>query len=243
VTYDAPRAADYLTELAAVVSRRATECAGQISAAAEAIGRCVAAGGILHLFGSGHSRLVAVDAAVRAGTMTNAAAICPDEWVGRVERVEGVGEIVLKRADIRAGEVLVVISNSGLNPLPIEVARGGTARGATVIGVGSAAHSRAGTSRHSSGERLMDVVDVFLDTGVPAGDALFHPADAPPLGPASTVAASALVHATLVEASRWLVDHGHEPPIRRSRNLPGGEEHNTAIAARYLDRLPELRWM
>jgi uncharacterized phosphosugar-binding protein len=89
----------------------------------------------------------------------------------------------------------------------------------------------------------MEVVDVFLDTGVPAGDALFHPPDTPPVGPASTVAASALVHATLVEASRWLVDHGHEPPIRRSRNLPGGEEHNTAVAARYLDRLPELRWM
>jgi uncharacterized phosphosugar-binding protein len=58
-----------------------------------------------------------------------------------------------------------------------------------------------------------------------------------------SAAASALVHATLVEASRWLVDHGHEPPIRRSRNLPGGEEHNTAVAARYLDRLPELRWI
>jgi uncharacterized phosphosugar-binding protein len=243
MTSDAPRAADYLTELAGIISSRRTECAEQIGAAAQAIGECVAAGGIIHLFGSGHSRLVAIDAAVRAATMTSSEAICPEEWVGRVERVEGVGEIVLKRSDIRAGEVLIVISNSGLNPLPIEVARGGAARGATVIGVGSAAHSQAGTSRHSGGERLMEVVDVFLDTGVPAGDALFHPPDTPPVGPASTVAASALVHATLVEASRWLVDHGHEPPIRRSRNLPGGEEHNTAVAARYLDRLPELRWM
>jgi uncharacterized phosphosugar-binding protein len=243
MTADAPHAADYLTELAGIISSRRTECAGQIGAAAQAIGECVAAGGIIHLFGSGHSRLVAIDAAVRAATMTNSEAICPDEWVGRVERLEGVGEIVLRRSDIRAGEVLIVISNSGLNPLPIEVARGGASRGATVIGVGSAAHSKAGTSRNSSGERLMEVVDVFLDTGVPAGDALFHPPDTAPVGPASTVAASALVHATLVEASRWLVDHGHEPPIRRSRNLPGGEEHNTAVAARYLDRLPELRWM
>ncbi|GHJ41911.1 sugar isomerase domain-containing protein [Streptomyces sp. TS71-3] len=243
MTSDTPRAADYLTELADIISRRGIECAEQIGAAAEAIGACVAAGGIIHLFGSGHSRLVAIDAAVRAATMTNAVAICPDEWVGRVERVEGIGEIVLKRSDIRAGEVLVVISQSGLNPLPIEVALGGIAREATVVGVGSAAHSQAGTSRHGSGARLMDIVDVFLDTGVPAGDALFHPAHTAPLGPASTVAASALVHATLVEASRWLVDHGHEPPIRRSRNLPGGAEHNTAVAARYLDRLPELRWM
>ena len=243
MTADAPNAADYLTELAGIISSRQTECAGQIGAAAQAIGECVAVGGIIHLFGSGHSRLVAIDAAVRAATMTSSEAICPDEWVGRVERVEGIGEIVLKRSDIRAGEVLIVISNSGLNPLPIEVALGGTARGATVIGVGSAEHSKAGTSRHSSGERLMEVVDVFLDTGVPAGDALFHPPDTAPVGPASTVAASALVHAALVEASRWLVDHGHEPPIRRSRNLPGGAEHNTAVAARYLDRLPELRWM
>jgi uncharacterized phosphosugar-binding protein len=239
MTGDAPRAADYLTELAGVIASRRTACAEPIAAAARAIGESVAAGGILHLFGSGHSRLVAVDAAVRAATMTNAEAICPDEWPGRVERLEGVGEIVLKRSDIRAGEVLVVISNSGLNPLPLEVARGGASRGAVVVGVGSAAHSLAGTSRYG---RLLEIADIFLDTGVPAGDALFHPPDTPPVGPASTVAASALVHATLVEASRWLVDHGHEPPIRRSRNLPGGAEHNTEVAARYLDRLPELRW-
>ncbi|MEE6262862.1 sugar isomerase domain-containing protein [Plantactinospora sonchi] len=243
MTAEAPRAADYLTRLAEVISSRQTQCAKQIQAAARAIGECVAADGIIHLFGSGHSRLVAIDTAVRAATMTNSEAICPDEWVCEVERVEGIGEIVLKRSDIRAGEVLVVISNSGLNPLPIDVALGGKARGATVIGLGSAAHSLAGESTHSSGQRLMEVVDIFLDTGVPAGDALFHPADTPPVGPASTVAASALMHATLVEATRWLVEHGHQPPIRRSRNLPGGDEHNAAVAARYLDRLPELRWM
>jgi uncharacterized phosphosugar-binding protein len=243
VNSSTPHGNDYLQALATLIASRATACGEQIDAAARLIGESIAGGGILHLFGSGHSRLVAVDTAVRAATLTASHAVYPEEWLGRIERVEGLGDIVVKRADLRAGDVFVVISNSGLNPLTIDVAILAGQAGAKVIATGSAAHSLAGVSRHSSGKRLMDVCDVFLDTGVPAGDALFQPVDTPPVGPASTVAASALLHATLVEATRWLVDHGYEPPLRRSRNLPGGDQHNATVAARYADRIPELRWM
>ncbi|HEY9410671.1 MAG TPA: sugar isomerase domain-containing protein [Jiangellaceae bacterium] len=238
-----PLGRDYLAAVSELVASRQPAVGERITAAAELVGRSVAEGGILHLFGSGHSRLVAIDAAARAATLTASRAVVAEEWPGQVERVEGLGEIILRRTDLGAGEVIVVISNSGLNPLPIDVAMVASARGASVVGVGSAAHSLAGESRHSSGRRLLDVSDVFLDTGVPAGDALFEPDDTPPAGPASTILAATLVHAVIVEASRWMRDHGSEPPVRRSRNLPGGDEHNAALAARYQDRIPELRWI
>lgn len=238
-----PTGADYLTAVAELVASRSTACAEQIAKAATLVGRSIAEGGILHLFGSGHSRLVAIDAATRAATLTASRAVVPEEWPGRVERVEGLGEIILKRTDLQPGEVIIVISNAGLNPLPTDVALTASARGASVIGVGSMAHSRAGTPTHSSGKRLFEVSDVFLDTGVPAGDALFTPDDLPPVGPASTLLASASIHAVVVDASRWMLDHGFDPPIRRSRNLPGGDVHNAALAERYRDRIPELRWL
>lgn len=239
----AATAAAYLQNLAGIITSRTDEAAGEIAAAARLIGESIVNGGILHLFGSGHSRLVAIDTAVRASSLTCSTVIVPEDWPGRVERTEGLGEAVLRRSDIRSGEVLVVISNSGVNPLPLDVAGVAAGRGASIVGVGSAAHSKSMTSRHSSGRKLMDVSDVFLDTGVPAGDSILQPEGIPPIGPASTVAASVLVHAVLVETIGWLAAHGHEPPVRRSRNLPGGDEHNARVAAPYLDRIPELRWM
>lgn len=237
-----PQGDDYIAAIADLITSRRAACGEAIKTAAELVGRCVADGGIIHLFGSGHSRLVAIDTAGRAATLTASRSINSEEWPGRVERFEGLGEVILRRTDLRAEEVVVVISNSGLNPLPIDVALAASARGAKVLGIGSVEHSRAGISRHSTGQRLLDVCDVFLDTGVPAGDALFQPVDTAPVGAASTIMAATLMHAVIVEATRWMRDHDHEPPVRRSRNLPGGDEHNDALAARYQDRIPELRW-
>lgn len=208
---------------------------------AEAVGRCIAAGGVVHVFGSGHSHLVAEEVFVRAGTLTAVRALWPQQITDRFERVEGLGGAVLDMGDVRPGEVLFVISNSGINPLPIDVALEGRRRGAYTVGVGSRAHSLAAESRHSSGCRLCDVCDRFLDTRVPPGDALLRLPGLPyPLGPASTVAAVSLVQAVLAEAVRWLVDRGHDAPVRISRNLPGGDEHNAALAERYRGRIPEL---
>jgi uncharacterized phosphosugar-binding protein len=242
VNNEEPRGDDYLVGVADLIMSRREVCGESIKQAAELVGRCVADGGIIHLFGSGHSRLVAIDTAGRAATLTSSRSVNSEEWPGRVERFEGLGAVILRRTDLRSGEVVFVISNSGLNPLPIDVAIEAAAQGAKVVGIGSEAHSRAGTSKHSTGKRLLDVCDVFLDTGVPAGDALFQPHDTPPVGAGSTILAASLMHAVIVEATRWMRERDYDPPVRRSRNLPGGDEHNDALATRYQDRIPELRW-
>lgn len=205
------------------------------------IGRSVADGNIVHLFGSGHSHMAANEAFVRAGTLTAVRAIWPRQETDKLERVEGLGDAVLKFGDVRPGEFLFVISNSGINPLPIDVALAARRRGAVTVAVGSKAHSFSVASRHSSGKRLFEMCDYALDTHVPAGDALLSEPPFPhAYGPASTAASVLLIQAVLAEAVHWMLANGFDPPVRVSRNMPGGDERNDRLGELYRHRIPEL---
>jgi len=232
----------YLTRAASLLRLIDEQEGERIERLGERIGRSVAAGGIVHLFGSGHSHMAAEEPFVRAGTLTAVRAIWPQQVTDRFERVPGLGASILSMGDVREGEVLFVISNSGRNPLPVDVALAGSAAGAYVVGVGSSAHAQATPSRHPDGHHLLDVVDEFLDTHVPSGDALLVDVDGlPPIGPGSTLASVALVNAVFVHAAVTMRRLGHDPPVRVSRNVPGGDAANDRLAERYGDRIPELR--
>lgn len=231
----------YLSALAALISEIQTTQLEPIRAVGECIGRSVASGGIVHLFGSGHSHMAAEEVFIRSGTLTTVRAIWPDMITDKLERLEGLGTAVLSMGDVRSGEVLFIISNSGINPMPIDVALEARLRGATTVAVTSRQHSLAVPSRHSNGKRLMEVCDFVLDTCVPAGDALLEIEGSPgPVGPASTVGSVAVIQAAMAEAVTWMTKNGHQPPVRISRNMPGGDEHNDRLGQRYRDRIPEL---
>ncbi|MGH3385397.1 MAG: sugar isomerase domain-containing protein [Nocardioidaceae bacterium] len=233
---------EYLARAALLLQRLDEQEGERIERVGADVARSVASGGIVHLFGSGHSHMAAEEPFVRAGTLTAVRAIWPQQITDRFERVPGLGAAVLSMDDVREGEVLFVISNSGRNPLPIDVALAGSACGAYVVGVGSSAHAQATPSRHPDGHHLVDVVDEFLDTHVPVGDALLSDLDGlPPLGPSSTLASVALINAVMVHAAVAMRDLGYEPPVRVSRNVPGGDAVNDRLAGRYGDRIPELR--
>jgi uncharacterized phosphosugar-binding protein len=230
----------YLAAMISVIQEMEAQI-GTLKRVGATIGQSVANDGIIHLFGSGHSHMVANEVYIRAGCLTTVKAIWPDGTTARFERTEGLGQPVLKMGDVRAGEVLFVISNSGINPMPTDVALEAKKLGAITVGVGSRKHSVSTPSRHSSGKRLMDVCDYFLDTCVPVGDAMLSLPNLPfKFGPSSTAAGMILVHAALAEAVAWMADHGYMPPVRISRNMPGGDENNAILRDRYRDRLPEL---
>lgn len=232
-------ARDYLARAARLL-QRLEEDAEQLERLGARIADSIAAGGIVHTFGSGHSHMAAEEPFVRAGTLTTVRAIWPQQVSDRFERVPGLGGAVLSMGDVRAGEVLFVFSNSGRNPLPVDVALSGIDAGAYVVGVGSREHAASVQSRHPDGHRLIDVVDEFLDTHVPAGDVLLQPDGLPPIGPGSTIASVALINAVLAEAAVVLHRAGHEPPVRVSRNL-SGDAINDQLGHQYGDRIPELR--
>ena len=125
---------EYLRGLARLVADLADTQGKQIVTVGARVGASIAEGGVLHLFGAGHSRLPAVDVCIRASSLTATRAIWPDPLSDKFERIEGLAQVVLSLGDLQRGEVLVVISNSGINPMPLEVALEARTRGPTSWG-------------------------------------------------------------------------------------------------------------
>lgn len=217
-----------------------------IEQTAEAIAEAIVNGHQLFLFGSGHSALVARDGAGRAGGLVPASVI-DDVIEGDAERVEGIARIIASRYDLDAGSVLIVISNSGINAVPIEMAQLGKDLGLTVVAITSLPHSQSVETRHSSGKKLYQVADIVIDTHGERGDALLPvPNSEYRTGALSTMIGCAIVQAITVETVKRISDKGHTAPILVSANVPEGREHNHALLKHYRQRLARfqlpLRW-
>src|SRR5215204_4918174 len=166
---------DRLSELMAVLRDQGPP----IETAAKMMAECITAGGIVHVFGSGHSHMMAEEVFHRAGglwafnamldiNLTGFGSLKP----GAVERTEGYARVIASSFDVKAGEVVIIVSNSGINPVPIELAMDAKGLGAKTIAVTSKQAYADAKSRHSSGKKLSDVVDMTVDSRVPAGDAI-----------------------------------------------------------------------
>jgi len=234
------------TQVIAAIER--TQAAA-LDRAADLAFRSLAAGGVLHVFGSGHSHAVAEEAFHRAGGLAPVNVIqeafltplAPPALGGHLERLPGLARAILDTHDLRPGEMLIVISNSGINAVPVEVALEGKARGLQVIALTSGDHSRAVESRHGGGKRLLDVADVVLDTCGPPGDAAvaLEGCEAR-VGPTSLLAGCYLINSLVCRVAQRYLARGLVPPIYKSANLPGGDEHNRVLAARYRGRIRGL---
>ncbi|QNP72032.1 SIS domain-containing protein [Streptomyces roseirectus] len=231
-----------------LLERARVEEAGAVEAAGKLLADTVVAGGRLFAFGAGHSSLAAQDLVYRAGGLAVMNLLAMPGLVGvdvrpatlgsALERVDGLATVVLDNSPLRAGDALVVVSLSGRNPLPVEMAFQARARGVKVIGVTSVAYAAETSSRHSSGTFLKDHCDVVLDSKVAVGDAeLSLDAVPAPFAPASTVVTAALLQAVAATAAASLAARGVEPPLLRSGNVDGGHEWNARVMDEYGDRI------
>lgn len=188
-------------------------------------------------FGSGHSELVAKEVMWRAGGFAPAMAI-QDHTGGDAERIEGVAQLILGHYILRAGSVMVVISNSGINPVPIEAVMVAKKAGLTVVVITSVAHSKSVPSRHSSGKKLYDVGDIVIDTCTPRGDiGIPIPNTNLESGSTSTMIGVAIIDAITVQAAALLAEQGIEPPLLMSANVPEGDAHNLKLKQKYMPRM------
>ena len=226
----------YFDRLDEILERIRVSGRESIPAAAEIIATTVAGGGVVHAFGSGHSQLLAIDLAGRAGGLASVNVIF-DPANGRAENLEGYAATLLKDTVFDAGDCLVVISNSGRNPSPIEMAMAGKAAGLPVIALTSVKFSKRVSSRHSSGRKLYELADVVLDLCGEAGDAAVPLPGGVTVGPTSTSAGSALLQATVAAAAAMLQARGLEPPVFVSQNLDGSGDRNEELRARYRGRV------
>lgn len=225
----------------------ANQEAERIDTAASMLVKNLSTGGVLHIFGAGHSHLFAEDISYRAGGLVAVNPILdigytlmggPPSRSSRLERLEGFVTSVLDGYDLRAGEVLIVMSQSGRNPGPVEAALYAKEKGLQVIAVTSVSQSKEQTSRHSSGKRLFEIADLVIDNHVPTGDAAVEIKEgSPKVSPISTIVGSAILQAIVAEVAARLTPKDGKAPIWVSSNVDGGDEHNQLMASRYQSRI------
>ena len=243
----------YFATARAMLDRARDINAATLKIGGRLVGESIAAGGVLHSFGSGHSEIIGREIIGRAGGLMPVSGIF-DPGAGFSENIVGYGTRLAERYDntngLHAGEVIVVISNSGKNASPIEVALHAKKKGLTVIGLTSIAMSSTAQTVHPGGQNLHAVSDHVLDNLGEPGDAIVElnngnlagmPAEASAMaGPTSTLIGATLLNLLALEAMTWLRDNGHELPVVRSQNLPGGMEANIELSKRYRTRLSKL---
>lgn len=205
------------------------------------IADAIAEGGVLRVFGTGHSRLLAEEVFYRAGGLAPLEAVLDDDVAGYrdvskselVERLEGLGPLIVAHSRMAPPDVLLLISQSGRNAVPVEAAQAARDRGLRTIALTSRLHAAGQPSRHSSGLHLHEVVDLAIDSGVPEGDCAVRLDGGLPMGPLSGVVGAALVQALVIGAAENLRLRGLDPPVFRSGNMDGGREANEALLERY----------
>ncbi|MFF5206418.1 sugar isomerase domain-containing protein [Streptosporangium sp. NPDC000396] len=244
-------AADYVHEVKALMDGIVQTQGSAVKDAAALMIESLLNDGVIQAFGSGHSEAIAMEIAGRAGGLvpTNRLALrdivlygeAPVDVLlgapGELERDPTVARRVYELAPVRPQDVFVLISSSGVNGSVVELASIVKEKGHSLIALTSVQHSTQMTSRHPSGRKLLDFADVVLDNGAPYGDAVLPLADGGAFGAVSTITSALLAQMIVAEVVRGLTGAGLTPPVYRSANVIGGDEHNRALENRYAGRI------
>ena len=195
-------------------------------------------GRMVHVFGSGHSRIMAEEMWPRYGSFPGFNPIVElsltfhNLVVGAngqrqamfLENVEGLAARILRNFSLSPLDSALVVSSSGCNVVPIEVANLFQQKGIKVVALVSLAHLEMSTSKKADGKKLTDYADLILDTGAPVGDAsvTVEGLDTP-VSPASTVGGTILINCIKAEIARLLTEAGHPPKVLSSAAVVGAE--------------------
>lgn len=210
---------------------------------ANLISQAVKSGGRFYVFGSGHSHMIAEEIYNRAGGLALVTAILPPELMLHerpnkstyLERIEGLAKSYLNLHEVSDKDVIMIVSNSGRNTVPVEMAIEARKKGAKVIAMTSIKHSQSVTSRHQSGKKLYELADVVLDNGAVIGDAGFRISNSDIYSGATSDAVGCfLAQALIVESLQLLIEAGFTPPVFKSSNVDGADQFNDEIFSNYV---------
>lgn len=226
-----------------------------IEEAARWSAEAIASGGLVHLFGSGHSRIPVEEMFPRYGSfpgfhpMVELSMTFHTEVVGTngqpqamfIERVTGLAEVILSGFNFGESDVMMVFSASGRAAVPVEMALGARERGLRVVAVTSLSESKAAPANNISGRRLFEIADLVIDIGTPPGDALVELEGLEsPVGPGSTLANAAVVNEIKVRTAELLVEAGKMPPVLTAATVAGSEESRRSFDAAYAEHARRL---
>ena len=238
---------NYITILQDTIQKAWDEQKSIIDEAAEAVKTALTEKHSVFIFGCSHAGILAEEVFYRTGGLAVINPIFfpgfmlntrPITMTSQLERLDGLGKILVKENRLKKGDVLIIHSVSGRNNVPVEMAEEAKALGVKTIAVTNIAYSSAVTSRHPSGKRLFEVCDIVIDNKGCVGDAAVTLEGlSEKIGPTSTACGAALINALVIETVGKMLEEGKIPPVFLSANLDGGDEHNKKIFEEYKDSI------
>lgn len=221
-----------------------------LEAASRICADAIGGDGLVHAFGTGHSRIPVEELFPRYGSYpgfhplaelsmtfhTQVVGVNGQRQAMFIERMEGLAEVILANFELRASDALIVFSHSGGNAVPVEMAMIAGAHGLPVIAVTSLAQNEANGVAHRSGTRLTDHADVVVDLATPVGDALVDVEGFPaPVGPGSSLSAVAIANCLKVRTAELLAEKGVSLPV-----IAGAADDDDPFAAAYAEHARRL---
>jgi len=242
-------AGSYLRTVGGMVQRLQSEQMESIREAGRLVADVLRADRLVHVFGTGHSHMLAEEGLYRAGGLAPVNAILESGLMlhegaaasTRLEKLLGYSSIVAEKYGFAEGDLLIVVSNSGVNAVPVEMAMRAREAGLQVLAVCSMVYSKAAELKAGVPARLYEIADLTLDNlGTPGDAEVEVDGIGLKVGPTSTVIGAALLNAVFVEAACALAAEGTEPPVYRSGNMPGATDHNRQLIERFEGRIRHL---
>ena len=241
------RGHDYIKTVTETIDRAWNTQQEQLTAAKALIAQAIEAKKNVFVFGCSHAGILAEEVLYRTGGLAVINPIFfpgfmlntrPITMTSSLERVPGLGKVILKQNHVGEGDVLLLHSVSGRNTVPVEMAIEAKAMGVHTICITNLEYSQSVTSRHPSGKNLYEVCDIVIDNCGVTGDAAVKlDGLEEKIGPTSTTVGTAILNAIVIEAVEQMIADGIVPPVFMSANIDGGDAHNARIFEEYKDNI------
>ena len=231
---------EYTQKIIEILQRIEKEECEKIHSAAEKVAQVIKNDGIIYVFGCGHSHLPALDAFYRAGGLANISPILDADLMlfngavksSRMEKMSGIAQEIWKRYCVTKKDMLIVISASGKNAVPVEMAKVAKESGVYTVGISSKEYIEKNGV-------LLQIADIGIDCKVAYGDAVLSVGEEKMCG-MSTYASMHILNSILIEGARKAEKDGVKVPVYRSGNIDGGKEYNESLENRYFSRIKHL---
>jgi len=231
----------YLNTIACMLHRVLESQSKAIAQAAREVATRIANGGLLYTFGTGHAHLLAEEMFYRAGGLASVYPVLEGPLMlhlsaarsSNLERQEGYAARLLENYQLTSKDVLLVISNSGRNAVPVDMAMLARQRGVFVIGLTSLAHSQSAVPRNQAGKRLFEVCDLVIDNLGVEGDAVLDFGDGQRIGASSTVMGAAILQSMTCQVKQISLEEGLSIDFFQSSNVDGGDAVNNVLIEKY----------
>jgi uncharacterized phosphosugar-binding protein len=233
---------EYMNRITEILQQVYETNKDSIKMLAEKFAENIMADKLIHTFGTGHSHMLGIELFARAGGLGNVDAMLdPDTLTAfgavrssLLEKTNGLSDIIYDNYKIEKGDIMIITSNSGRNPMPIEMAMRCKKEGIYVVAITSLKQSSAMTSRHPSGKRLFELADCVLDNCTPSGDGCLN-INGYVTGAVSSIASMFLVNTITSEALKIVTAKGFKPYVFQSQNVDGFD--NDAIYRHFEGRI------